>query len=140
MQNKKTVYINLPVADVTISERFYSALGFNKNPMFSDERACCMVWSEEIIVMLLQRDYYQTFLSNKKVGNTKETSNVLLALSMNSKEEVQKFADTAKSLGGDYFVSEPNKGLDFIFGYEVSDPDGHTWEPTFMDMGKFTQE
>ena len=61
----------------------------------------------------------------------------MIALSLGSKEEVQKFADIAKTNGGDYFEAEPNKGLDFMFGLEVTDLDGHTLEPFYMDMSKF---
>jgi predicted lactoylglutathione lyase len=141
MQNKKQIYVNLPVSDLVKSEAFYTALGFVKNPMFSNEDASSMNWSEEIMVMLLKKSMYQTFLNDKKIGDAKINSSVLLALSMNSKEEVQAFADTAKALGGDYFMAEPVKEcLDFMFCYEVSDPDGHTWEPGYMDISKFPQQ
>jgi predicted lactoylglutathione lyase len=139
MQNKKTIYINLPVVDLAVSEKFYTALGFTKNPVFSDENAISMIWSEEIVVMLLKHDFYKNFIGDKKIIDAKTTSGVLNSLSMNSKEEVQKFADIAKENGGEYFMSEFNKNLDFMFTYEVSDPDGNVWEPVFMDMSKFPQ-
>jgi predicted lactoylglutathione lyase len=135
----KQIYINLPVNDLVKSEEFYAALGFVKNPMFSSEYGIAMAWSEEIIVMLLTHDFYQKFIGDKKIIDAKTSSGVLNALSMDSKEAVQKFADTAKEHGGSYFMADYNKQYDFMFSYEVSDPDGHAWEPVYMDMSKFPQ-
>ena len=129
----KQVFINLPVQDLPRSTAFYEALGFAKNPMFSDENASCMVWSDEIMVMLLTTEFYQQFLRDKSVADTKSTSGVLLALSMESKEAVQAFADKAKELGGDYFKAGPEMPEDMMFGYEVVDLDGNQWEPMWMN-------
>lgn len=130
----KQVFINLPVSDLQKSTQFYEALGFTKNPDFSDENASSMMWSDEIVFMLLTRGYYQKFLQGKTVAHTLTSSAALFALTLDSKEAVQQFADTAKANGGDYFVAEPNKDLDFMFGYEVLDPDGNQLEPVWMNL------
>lgn len=129
----KQVFINLPVSDLEVSTTFYEALGFTKNTMFSDENAASMMWSEDIVFMLLKPDFYQKFLKGKTVADTKTTSGALVALTLESREAVQKFGDTAKANGGDYFIADPNKDLDFMFGLEVSDPDGNILEPVWMD-------
>jgi predicted lactoylglutathione lyase len=129
----KQVFINLPVSDLTKSTAFYEALGFTKNLIFSDENASNMMWSDEIIFMLLTHDFYKKFLKNKTVADTENSSAALIALTLDSKEAVQEFADTAKANGGDYFMAKPNEGLDFMFGLEVSDPDGNVLEPVWMD-------
>jgi predicted lactoylglutathione lyase len=128
----KQIYINLPVTDLAKSTAFYEALGFQKNTDFSDENASSLMWSNEIIVMLLKHDFYKKFLRGKDIIDATKNSGVLLALSLDTKDEVQKFADTAKQNGGDYY--EVNMGVpkDMMFGYEVEDPDGHTWEPVWM--------
>ena len=132
----KQVYINLPVKDLIKSTEFYKALGFTKNADWSNADASCMVFSEHIYIMLLSHEFFSKFTS-KAIPDLAQTSSALVALSFDSKEEVQNFADTAKSLGGSYFEAEPNKGLDFMFGLEVTDLDGHTLEPFFMDVSKF---
>jgi uncharacterized protein len=132
----KQIYINLPVKDLAKSTEFYSALGFQINPEISNEDASGMTWSENISIMLLTREFYSKFI-NKTIADTQKTSSCLICLSMDSKEEVQRFADTAKANGGDYYIAEINQGLDFMFGYEVTDPDGHILEPLFMDITKF---
>ncbi len=129
----KQVYINLPVINLEKSTAFYEALGFKKNPNFSDENASAMQWSDDIVFMLLTRDYYQNFLQGKTVAHTLTTSGVLIALSMDSKEAVQQFADTAKANGGDYFKTGPEIPEDMMFGYEVTDPDGNQLEPVWMN-------
>lgn len=126
------VYINLPVKDLSKATAFYEALGFTKNPMFSDQNASGLAWSDEIIVMLLTQDFYKKFLKGKSIINAQTTSGVMLALSMESKESVQKFADTAKANGGDYYKAGPEVPEDVMFGYEVTDLDGHVWEPIWM--------
>jgi uncharacterized protein len=132
----KQIYLNLPVKDVAAATKFYEALGFTKNLQFSDENASSMKWSEDIIFMLLTHDFYSKF-TTKTIPDLTKNSTVLISLSLDSKEEVQKFADIAKANGGSYFEAEPNKGLDFMFGLEVTDLDGHTLEPFFMDITKF---
>ena len=134
----KQVYINLPVKDLTRSTEFYTALGFTKNAEWSNDDASAMVFSEHIYVMLLTHEFYSKFTS-KEIPDLTKTTSALIALSMDSREEVQKFAETAKANGGSYYEAEPNKGLGFMFGLEVADLDGHTLEPFFMDLSKMSQ-
>lgn len=134
----KQIYINLPVQDLVKSTEFYTALGFTKNQDWSNDDTSAMIFSENIFVMLLTHNFYSKF-TNKTIPDLTKTTSALIALSMDSREEVQKFADIAKSNGGSYFESEPNKGLDFMFGLEVTDLDGHTLEPFFMDLTKTNQ-
>lgn len=129
----KQVYINLPVKDLEKATKFYEALGFKKNEMFSDEKGSGMEWSDEIVVMLLTREFYATFLRSKEVADPAQTSGVLLSLSFDSKEEVQTFADTAKANGGDFFKIDYGPSEDMMFGYEVLDLDGNQWEPVWMN-------
>lgn len=128
----KQVYINLPVDDLEKSTEFYQALGFKKNDIFSNDKASGMEWSNEIIVMLVTHDFYKTFIPGKQIIDGHITSGVLLALSLESKEDVQKFAETAKANGGEYFKVDYGISEDMMFGYEVLDPDGNQWEPVWM--------
>lgn len=128
----KQVYVNLPVSDLARSTAFYEALGFTKNPAFSNESASGMVWSDEIFVMLLTQDFYKTFLRNKDIADTAKSSGVLIALFLESKEAVQQFADTAKQNGGDFYRVDMGAPNDNMFSLEVTDPDGHNWEPLWM--------
>ncbi len=128
----KQIYVNLPVSDLAGSTAFYEALGFKKNPVFSNDQASGMMWSDDIVVMLLKHDFYKKFLRGKDIADTAKTNGVLLALSLDSKEAVQRFADAAKQNGGDYYQVDMGVPADQMFGYEVVDLDGHGWEPIWM--------
>lgn len=133
----KQIYVNLPVKNLAKATEFYTALGFVKNPDFSDDKGSCMEFSENISFMLLTHDFYLKF-TNKSIPDLSQNSATLIALSMNSREAVQEFAYIAKANGGNFFEAEPNKGLDYMFGLEVTDLDGHTLEPFFMDISKIS--
>ncbi len=128
----KQIYVNLPVSDLAKSTTFYEALGFTKNSAFTDENASSMMWSDDIIVMLLTQDFYKKFIGSKEIADTAKTSSVLLAISLESKDAVQQFADTAKQNGGDYYQVDMGVPAEMMFGYEVTDLDGNTWEPMWM--------
>lgn len=129
----KQIFVNLPVNDLAKSTAFYEALGFSKDPNFSDDNASAMKWSDDIVFMILKRDFYQTFLKGKTVAHTLTASGALLALTLDSKEAVQAFADTAKANGGDYYQVDTGVPADMMFGYEVLDPDGNQLEPVWMN-------
>ncbi len=129
----KLIFVNLPVTDLARATAFYEALGFLKQPDFSDENATGLKWSEEIFVMLLKQDFYKKFIKDKEIIDATSTSGVLIAFTLESKEEVQKFADTAKQNGGDYYKVDMGVPEDMMFGYEVTDPDGNGLEPVWMN-------
>lgn len=131
----KQVFINIPVRDLENSIEFYTKLGFKNNPDFTSDTGAAMVWSDEIILMLLTHEFYTQFIGNKTIADTKTQSAALFALSMDSREAVQQFADTAKENGGDYFRVAMGMPEDQMFGYEVTDPDGNHWEPMWMNFG-----
>jgi uncharacterized protein len=135
----KQIYLNLPVKDLKKSTEFYKALGFNLNPMFSDPNASSMMLSNDIVIMLVSHEYYSKF-TTKLIPDTFKTSSALIAIAYESKQEVEDFVKTAQSFGSNCFIAEPNKNLDFMFSYEVEDPDGHVLEPFFMDITKFPTE
>lgn len=136
----KQIYVNLPVKDLAASTAFYESLGFTKNAMFSDENASAMQWSDSIIVMILKHDFYKKFIGDKQIIDAKTTSGVLLALSLETKEAVTNFAETAKTNGGDYFQVDMGVPEDQMFGYEVLDPDGNQWEAVWMAADFAPQE
>lgn len=136
----KQVFINLPVTDLERSTAFYEALGFVKNPDFSDENASALMWSDNIIVMILRHEFYQKFIGDRQVADTKNVSAALLALSMESKDAVTRFAETAKANGGEYYRVDMGVPEEMMFGYEVLDPDGNQWEPVWMNQNFNPQE
>ena len=127
----KMIFINLPITDLARSAAFYAALGATKNPKFSDETSACMVLSETIHVMLLTHEKYRIFTS-RPIADARATSAALIALSSDSRDEVNATIDRAVAAGGQ---ADPNPKQDhgFMFGRSVQDPDGHVWEIFWMD-------
>ncbi len=132
----KQVFINLPVTDVNKSMDFYTQLGFKNNPQFSDEQSRCMVWSENIFVMIMTHDKFKTF-SSKPIADTKNNLAGLFALSTDSLKTVNSIVESGLKAGG----KEPSPMLDHGFMQQrtIEDFDGHTWEIFFMDLSKFPQ-
>lgn len=127
----KMIFVNLPVADVAKATAFYEAIGFEKNPQFSNEQASCMVWSDAIHVMLLGHDFYRTF-TTKAIADTHKTSAALIALSRDSRAEVDAITDAAIAAGGRQTRDTDDMG--FMYSRAFEDLDGHTFEPMYMDM------
>lgn len=126
----KKIFINLPVSDVVASTAFYEALGFVKNPAFSNEQASAMVWSEAILVMLLDHAFYASFTA-KKIIDAKTTSGALLCLTFDEKAAVDAIHAAARDAGG--IEPRPTKDQGFMYGGAFEDRDGHTWETVWMD-------
>lgn len=133
----KQIFINLAVKDVQKSMAFYTALGFTNNPQFSDDSGKCMVWSEDIFVMIMTHEKFKTF-ATKPIADTKSNVAGLFSLSVDSVDEVNKITNSGLKAGG----IEPNEMRDYGFMQQrtIEDFDGHTWEIFFMDISKFPQE
>ena len=130
----KQVFINLAVKDLQKSVDLYTALGFTNNPQFSDETGKCMVWSENIFVMLLSHEKFKNF-TTKPIADTKSAIAGLFSLSVGSVDEVNSMMANGLKAGG----IEPNEMRDYGFMQQrtIEDPDGHTWEVFYMDISKF---
>lgn len=126
----KLIFINLPVADLPASMAFYAALGFENNPSFTDETAACMVWSDTIHVMLLTHAKWHTFTSRPIPPRT--SSEVMLAISCEGRDAVDAMSTTAGASGGAMDIN-PKQDLGFMYSRDFADPDGHVWEPMWMD-------
>ncbi|WP_290517562.1 VOC family protein [Alcanivorax sp.] len=127
----RMIFVNLPVADLTVAMNFYSALGFENNPQFTDETAACMVWSEAIHVMLLTHDKWRTFTDRPIPPSS--SSEVMLALSFDSRDAVDTVNAAAAENGGTADIN-PVQDLGFMYNRNLADPDGHVWEMMWMDM------
>ena len=132
----KMIFVNLPVADLTKAKAFYEAIGFAKNPQFSDDGAANMVLSETISVQLHTHDRWRTF-TNRPIPSA-GSSEVMLAVSCDSREAVDAMNDAAVAHGGTADVN-PVKDLGFMYNRNLADPDGHVWEAVWMDMSAMPQ-
>jgi predicted lactoylglutathione lyase len=127
----KMIFVNLPVTDLPRSMTFYESVGFTNNPMFTNEQAAAMMWSDQIVVMLLKHDFWKTFTS-KAIPNAHESAQVLLCLSQCSRDDVEAMVSKAVAAGGKADPT-PKQDLGFMYGRSFEDPDGHIWENAWMN-------
>lgn len=124
------VFVNLPVKDLEKSVNFFKALGFSFNPQFTDENAACMIISDENFAMLLREEYFKTF-TVKPISDAHKTTEVLVALGLESKEAVDAMVSAAKAAGGK--EPRPKQDHGFMVQRTFEDLDGHTWEAFWMN-------
>jgi uncharacterized protein len=126
----KMIFVYLPVKDLPKAMAFYEALGFTNNPAFSDETAACMVWSEAIHVMILTHAKWRTF-TTRPIPDA-GSSEVSLCISLDSRDEVNRLVEAGAAHGGTADINPP-EDHGFMYQRTIVDPDGHVWEPMWMD-------
>jgi hypothetical protein len=131
------VFINLPVKDLNKSVEFFTKLGYKFNPQFTDENATCMIVSDDIYVMLLVEPYFKSF-TKKEIPDTTASSEAIICLSADSREEVDDIISKAVSAGATTPLDKQDHG--FMYGHGFQDLDGHLWEYMYMDMSAMPQQ
>jgi uncharacterized protein len=126
----KMIFVNLPVKDLDRSKKFFSDLGYSFNPQFTDENAACLVISDAIFAMLLTEPFFKGF-TKQDVSDTSKSNEVIVALSADSREEVDTLVDKAMAAGGRPSIDTQDHG--FMYSRSFQDPDGHSWEVVWMD-------
>lgn len=130
------IFVNLPVKNLKQSIEFFTQLGFQFNPQFTDETATCMIVSDNIFVMLLTHEKFKTFTPNAICDATKSTE-VLLCLSAESREAVDDRIRKAISAGGTTYNEPQDHG--FMYGHGFQDLNGHIWELVYMEPSAINQ-
>jgi len=120
------------VKDLNKSKKFFTDIGFTINPQFTDEKAACVVISEDIYAMILREEFFKTFIPKKEITDATKTTEVLVALSAESKEAVNEMADKALTAGASKLREPEDHG--FMYSRSFQDPDGHIWEVFWMDI------
>ena len=133
----RMIFVNLPVADLERSKAFFAQLGFTFDERFSDDSAAALVIEEgSIHSMLLTRERFAEFLAEgAQVADATQATEVLIAISADSREEVDRLTDAALSTGGSPWKDPQDYGA--MYGRSFRDPDGHVWEVMWMDVEAF---
>ena len=132
----RKLFVNLPVANLDKSVEFFTKLDFTFDARFTDENATAMIVNGDAVVMLLVQDRFQDFTKKQLVDATKHTE-AIMALSAESREDVDAFADTALEAGGAP-ANDPME-MDFMYGRSFQDLDGHLWEIFWMNPSALEQ-
>lgn len=126
----KQIFVNLPVKDLSRTVEFFKRLGFTFNPQFTDENATCMIINDNIFVMLLVEKFFKTFTKKEICDTTKDTE-VIIALSTESREKVDEMMQHVFEAGGKESREPQDHG--WMYGRSFQDINGHLWEIIYMD-------
>jgi len=126
----KQIFVNLPVKDLGKTIEFFKKLGFEFNPQFTDENATCMVVNDNIFVMLLVEKFFKTF-TQKEICDTTKNTEVIIALSTESREKVDQMLENVIKAGGKESREPQDHG--WMYGRSFEDLNGHLWEIIYMD-------
>lgn len=124
------IFVNLPVKDLSRTVEFFKKLGFAFNPQFTDENATCMIINDNIFVMLLVEKFFKTFTKKEICDTTKDTE-VIIALSTESREKVDEMMQNVFEAGGKESREPQDHG--WMYGRSFQDINGHLWEIIYMD-------
>jgi uncharacterized protein len=124
------IFVNLPVKDLSRTVEFFKKLGFAFNPQFTDENATCMIINDNIFVMLLVEKFFKTFTKKEICDTTKDTE-VIIALSTESREKVDEMMQHVFEAGGKESREPQDHG--WMYGRSFQDINGHHWEIIYMD-------
>ncbi|MEI3845859.1 MULTISPECIES: VOC family protein [unclassified Microbacterium] len=124
------IFVNIATSDLERAKAFYTSLGAGINPLFTDENAACIVWDDNVYFMVLTKEYFSTF-TDKQIADPRTQAQVLIALSRDSREEVDEIVEAGLANGG----TEPTEPKDYGFMYsrDLEDPDGNGIEFVFME-------
>ncbi|MCH1640043.1 VOC family protein [Paenibacillus timonensis] len=131
------IFVNLPVKDLQRTMKFFQGVGFEFNPQFTDEKAACLVIGENIFAMLLTEEFFKSF-TKKEIPDTAGYSEVIVALSADSRGQVDEIVNKALASGGKPYSDPVDHG--FMYTWSFQDPDGHLWEVMFMDPSAVPSE
>ena len=126
----RNIFVNLAVRDLKKSQAFFSKLGFEFNPKFTDDKAACMIVNDTAFVMLLAEPFFKTFTRRELCDTSRQTEG-LFAVSCPSRAAVDEMVKTAIAAGGQPALDAQDQG--FMYGWSFYDPDGHHWEVMWMD-------
>jgi uncharacterized protein len=124
------IFVNLPVKDLNNTIDFFTKLGFKFNPQFTDENATCMIVGEDIFVMLLVEKFFKTF-TKREICDTSKDTEVIVALSVESREKVDQMINKALESGGKESREPQDHG--WMYGRSFEDINKHLWEIIYMD-------
>ena len=134
MQTAKRIFVNLPVRDLSRSVKFFSQLGFAFDDQFAGDHAACMIIGENICAMLLVEDVFKRLIPDKKIADSAQTAEVVVALSVECRDEVDGTLAKAMDAGG--IECRDATDADGMYDRAFQDLDGHVWEVFSVDANR----
>ncbi|WP_267402615.1 MULTISPECIES: VOC family protein [unclassified Chryseobacterium] len=130
------IYVNLPVKDIQKTKEFWTNVGFSINDQISDEKAVCIVMGDNIQVMFLEEEFFQTF--SERPTPKGDTTQVLVAIGLDSREEVDQVVNAAVANGA--YQHEESQDHGWMYQNSFWDINGHGWNVIFADPSQLPTE
>jgi predicted lactoylglutathione lyase len=130
-------FINLPVKDLSKATEFFSSLGFEFDPEFTDENGTRMIISDDTSAMLVVEPFFQGFIAPQEIADTSKSREVIVGLAAESREQVDELTEKALAGGADELGEPEDQGFMYMRGF--SDLDGHQWSFIYMDLSAVPQ-
>ncbi|WP_268848820.1 VOC family protein [Flavobacterium aestivum] len=131
----KQVWLNLPVKNIEKSKAFFTEIGFSFNEKHdSASHTCMLVGENNFVIMLFEETQFASCIQNK-ITDTTVSSEMLISIDAQSREEVDEFANIVQEAGGNVFA-KPAENEGWMYGCGFADLDGHRWNVLYMDLSK----
>jgi uncharacterized protein len=122
-------FVNMPIKSVVATRAFFAGLGFSFNEDFSNDNAVAMTLGPNTSAMLLEEEFFKTFISTP-LSDARKSTEVLIAIQLADREAVDTM--TAKALATGATKTREAQDLGFMYSTSFHDLDGHIWEPFWM--------
>ena len=126
----RTLYVQLPVADLERSTAFFAQLGFRCDPMSGDGTSACLLVGEQAAIMLLGHETFAQY-AHLPTGDPTTHAQALYCFGVSTREEVDTVADAALAAGASEADGPEDHG--FLYTRSFVDLDGHPWQVMWMD-------
>jgi predicted lactoylglutathione lyase len=138
MQTAKRIFVNLPVSDLSKSVNFFTGIGFAFDDQFTGGHAACMIIGENMFAMLLVEESFERFIPGKVIADSSQCAEVVVALSVDCRAEVDGALAKAVAAGGSECRDVTDAG--WMYGRAFQDLDGHVWEVFSVDASRVEEE
>ncbi len=130
----KQFWFNLPVENLEKSKEFYRKIGFTESDMQESHSHMgrFFIGEQNVGMMLFPKSTFQEYTIHQ-VTDTSKSSEVLLNIDAQSKEEVEEYAHIAREAGGTIYL-KPILVQGWMYTCGFTDLDGHRWNVLYMDM------
>ena len=125
------IFVNIPTSDLERSKAFYTSLGADINPLFTDENAACIVWDENVFFMVLTKEYFAHLHrqagrrhQDPRAGAHRPQPRLARGRRQGRSRPASPTAAASRARAQDY---------GFMYTRDLEDPDGNILEFLYMD-------
>lgn len=121
----KFVFINLPTKNVAAAREFYTKLGFEINKDYSSEENVFVVIGENVQLILGDEAFLRQHGEQREFADASKVTEVSIAISADSREDVDKLIDAAVAAGGQQAGETIEEAEIGLYARAFFDRDGH---------------